>query len=179
MNCIWIWNHFKTRPAARREESEKMPTNRTFKKKRHKGGNAASPSTLATLADPDDLDVAVRLAIRIANPPFDVLSEDAAGIEEGKSILRRLWPQHGKAAAEHCIRRYGVGARPALWWEKKVHPYVRPRDWFNSEDGVCFARERAEADLKYLRDHGYLTREEKIQLAEAGKEKHYGPQSDS
>jgi hypothetical protein len=152
-----------------------MPTNRRFRKKKQTGVITASPSTLAVLAEDGDLDAIVSLAIRIGNPPFDALSEDERGIAEGIAILRRLWPQHHKAATEYCIRRNGAGTRPELWWSGKSRTFVEPRDWNSPEDAVRYARARAAADLEYLRAHGYLTKAEKLQIEEAKKEREFGP----
>lgn len=139
-------------------------------------GVAPSPLLISSLAYTGSLRAMVRLEIRLGNPPFDVLEETADGEAEGEAILRRAWPLHAEVATEYCIRHYGPGLRPALWWEGRQRPFVRPRDWRLEGDSGRFDKERKAADLNYLREHGLLSREEITALAET--KKIFGPEED-
>lgn len=140
-------------------------------------GSAVAPSRslIALLADPDDIEMVVRLAVRVGVPPLDELDDENPGdIATGVSIMKKMWPLYRDLSVEYCVKRYGPGTRPSLWWEGK-RPFVKPYDWRVAGDGSRFEKQRAAEDLKYLREHGYLTKEEKLQLDEMGKQKRFGP----
>lgn len=141
-----------------------MPANRKYRSRARQTGNRATPALIGTLAQPGNLETTASLACRLGNPPFDRLTEAEAICE-----LHRLWPIHREAATEYCIRRFGPEARPELWWHHdspEPRPYVRPRDWCLDGDRERYEKERAAADLQYLRKHNYLTKEEVAALEE-------------
>lgn len=147
-----------------------MPTNRKYRSRARQTGNRATPALVSLLAEPGNIETTVRLAARVGVPPLDKLDdENDQDVAEGVGVLRRLWLLHCDAALEYCLKRHGPGRRPALWWDGKNRPYVRPRDWCLDGDYQRFESERAAADLKFLEEHKFLRREERVQLAEMQK----------
>jgi hypothetical protein len=125
-------------------------------------GSAAvpSPALISMLAAPCSIETTVRLAARLGNEPLEGLDDDKEqDVAKGVAILRKLWSIYAERATERCLAE-NPGRRPALWWEGQKRLPVKPRDWTVEGDGERYERERAEADLKFLRDYGHLTREE-------------------
>jgi hypothetical protein len=161
-----------------------MPTNRKYRRRARQTGSRATPALISLLADPCDVALTVRLASRVGVPPLDNLDdEDEGDVQAGVEILRRLWLLHREAAVEYHVRRFGPGSRPTLWWEhdcpKPGRPYVAPRNWLDAYDSARYERERAAADVAFLKKHKLLPTAEKAALAEMRKKKHYGPESES
>jgi hypothetical protein len=145
-----------------------MPSrkDKSNQKRNRKVGNEAKPELIQTLAENCDLVTTAELARRVGTKPIDGMTN-----EEAVAELRRLWPLHGEGATAYCIRRYGAGVRPELWWSDKKRPFVTPRDWNSPDDAVRFASERKRADLEFLRAYKFLSKEESADLDEQGKEK--------
>jgi hypothetical protein len=155
-----------------------MSTNRKVRMKKRRVATAATFSLIATLSEDGNLETIIRLAIRLGDVPFGELTEDKAGVAEGIAILHRLWPLHRAAAVARCIRRYGLGSRPALWWtydSPAPRPPVRQRDWSDPSDRARYARERAAVDLVFLKTHKLLTAKERGMITEATIKKRFGP----
>ena len=126
-----------------------------------------SPEMVSLLADPGDIEGAVRLRIRMGDPRFDGLSDEVdADVRAGVEIVRKLWPRYADAAVEHCVRRYGPGTRPWFWWTDKPRSFVAPYNG-DAADAARFDRERRAADLAFLEQHKLLSGAEKTALAES------------
>lgn len=144
-----------------------MGSKRRYRLKGRKPGSAIFPDMLALLSEPGSLRIGVGLRIQIGNPPFDKLNDDEEGIATGIKMLRGLWPLHREEAIARCIKRFGAGRRPELFWDDHPNrPYVKPRDWLkDASDHDRFMAERLAADLAYLRERKLLSADEEFTLA--------------
>jgi hypothetical protein len=139
----------------------------------------ASPALISLLAEPGNIETTVRLAARVGVASLDNLdSENAQDVAEGVEILRRLWTLHHEAAVAYCVKHYGPGRRPALWWDGRNRPYVPPRNWALDDDLQRFEQERVAADLEFLKSHKLLSRVELRKLGEAAQPQRFGPEEE-
>jgi hypothetical protein len=91
------------------------------------------PALIETLAEDCALSIIVEFEQRAGTEPFATMTE-----EEAVAELRRLWKLHGETT--NCIKRYGAGPRPTLWWDGKELPHATARDWNSPEDRARFVQ---------------------------------------
>jgi hypothetical protein len=121
-----------------------MPTNRTRRMRKRKGGSVASPEVISLLSHDNLRGIAV-LLLR--------MNGEVAGrktVDELVADGPELWKRFREEALASCIERF-PGTRPELWWKENG-----PRPEVPGDD----ARERVIADLRFLRERKYISPEE-------------------